>query len=625
MALTRKASAAAKRPTKSSLQDPSAALAELAEARCQQAAVSEVLQIVSDSPGDLAAVSDAIVDRAKRLCGADGGGLLIVDGAVVRLASTRDVPEAYSDYLARERSFPLAELFGRAATDRPFLQIEDLSSTQAYRDRLPLTVATVEAGFRTSLGVPLREGNAVVGIINLIRREARPFSENHIALVQAFAAQAQIAVKNARLFNETKEALERQTATAEILRVISQALTDPQPVFERIVATAALVLRCDMAIVLVREGDVYVHTAAATPEGSITDFTPERFPIDASANFPSRAFLAKTMLHLPDWSQIDLPKHERYIHETFGLNSALYLPLLRGDECIALLVFAGRRANIFGPSEIAHAESFRDQALIAIENARLFNETQEALRQQTAASDILRVIASSHNDLQPVLDKIVETACRLCKAYDAVALLREGDQLRVAAHCGPIPITFRTQQINRGWAAGRAVIERRAIHIDDFAKQAHEYPVSAALASRGVAAGSGNMLWRANVVMPLMREGEAVGVIGLRRAEPVPFSEGQIELLKTFSDQAVIAIENVRLFEEVQAKTRDLEESLQQQTATADVLKVISQSAFHLDAVLKTLTDSARSLSGAATAAVFLRDGETLVVRAESGCNPQFL
>ena len=279
-----------------------------------------------------------------------------------------------------------------------------------------------------------------------------------------------------------------------------------------------------------------------------------------------------------------------------------------------------RLAEVLAEREAELAEARR-------QNARLFDEVQakthnleealqEALRQQTATSDILKVIASSPNDLQPVLDNIVETACRLCSAYDAVVLLREGDQLRIVAHHGPIPITFASQQISRGWASGRAVIERRTIHIDDIAEHADEYPVAAALASRGVAAGSGKMLWRANVVVPLMRKGEAIGVIGLRRTEPVPFSEGQIELLKTFSDQAVIAIENARLFDEVQAKTRDLTEALQQQTATADVLKVISRSAFELDMVLKTLADSARSLSGATGVLALLRDGEVARLRA---------
>ena len=165
-----------------------------------------------------------------------------------------------------------------------------------------------------------------------------------------------------------------------------------------------------MAVMLLREGDVYVHTAAATSQGLVPDFVPSDSRSIASVNFPSRAFLAKTMLHLPDWSQIDLPEHERWIHGTFGVTSALYWPLLRGDESIGVLVFAGKRPNLFGPGEIAQAESFRDQALIAIENARLFDETQQALERQTATADILKVIASSPSDLQPVFEAIATTA-----------------------------------------------------------------------------------------------------------------------------------------------------------------------------------------------------------------------
>ena len=220
----------------------------------------------------------------------------------------------------------------------------------------------------------------------------------------------------------------------------------------------------------------------------------------------------------------------------------------------------------------------------------------------------------------------METACRLCSAYDALVLLREGDQLRVVAHYGPIPVTFASQAISRGLLAGRAIIERQAIAIDDIAKHTDEYPVAAALASRGAAAaGLEGMIWRANLVAPLMREGEAVGVIGLRRSEPVPFSEGQIELLKTFSDQAVIAIENARLFDEVQARTRDLDESLQQQTATADVLKVISRSAFDLQAVLDTLASSAAGLIGADFAVTYLRRDDAIRAAATFGCAPELV
>ena len=207
-----------------------------------------------------------------------------------------------------------------------------------------------------------------------------------------------------------------------------------------------------------------------------------------------------------------------------------------------------------------------------------------------------------------------------------VPLLREGDQLRNLAHHGPIPIAFASQQISRvGGYFCRAVIERRTIHINDIAEHADEYPVAAALASRGVAAGSGKMLWRANVVVPLMREGEAIGVIGLRRTEPVPFSEGQIELLKTFSDQAVIAIENARLFDEVKAKTRDLTEALEHQTATSEVLSAISRSPTEVQPVFDAIARSATELCGATSGGVDRFDGELIHLASHYNWSPEAL
>ena len=584
---------------------------------------------------------------------------------------------------------------------------------------------------------------------------------------------------------ELAEARRQQAATAEILRVISQSPTDAQPVFSRIVVAAAQLLRCDMVAVLLREGAAYFQAAGATPEGPMADLAPVRIVIDPDANFPSRAFLSKAMLHLPDWSQIDLPEHERRVRETFGVNSALFLPLLRGDVSISMLVFIGKRANAFGPSEIAQAETFRDQALItienarlfretqealerqtatadilkviasspgdvqpvfeaiatsanrllggistttwrfiddalilvgftptspaadkalqaafprplaefppflpardgkteqfidteaesgvpsllrdlgrlrgfrsmlfaplmsngvatglisvtrkepgafvdadvqllrtfanqaviAIENARLFRETQESLRQQTATSDILRVIASSPGNLQPVLDRLAETTCRLCEANDALLFLREDGNLRLAAHHGPIPTPagFVERPISRDWIAGRSVADREPIHVHDLAAAADEYPLGVSLAKEAAGAATPGLAWRTTLSMPLMREGEAVGAITLRRVEVGPFTDAQTALLRTFADQAVIAIENARLFDEVQAKTRDLTEALEQQTATADVLKAISRTAFDLDMVLETLVSTAARLCSAKHGQIFRRHGD---------------
>ena len=211
--------------------------------------------------------------------------------------------------------------------------------------------------------------------------------------------------KIALLTRERDEALARQIATADILRVISQSPTDVRPVFDSIVFTAVRLLRCDLAFVLLCDGATYSPAAVASPEGPHADVGPTNLPIDRSANFPSRAILDKKMLHLPDWSCIDLPEHELKIHKMYGVNSALYLPLLREEECIGLLTLVGKRPNILGAAEIAQAESFRDQALIAIENARLFEAEQqrsreltESLEQQTATSEVLKVISRSAFD-----------------------------------------------------------------------------------------------------------------------------------------------------------------------------------------------------------------------------------
>jgi signal transduction histidine kinase len=289
------------------------------------------------------------------------------------------------------------------------------------------------------------------------------------------------------------------------------------------------------------------------------------------------------------------PAAAQQMGREFGYNSIIAAPMTRQDKVIGAVVCAHHEPRVFNEKEVALIKAFANQAVIAIENARLFNELQartedlaESLQQQTATSEVLKVISSSTFDLQPVLDTLVESATRLCEAYDSVILLRDGERLRVRAHYGPIPVDFADWPIGRGWVTGRAFIDHKPIHVHDLQAAVDKYPDGSAMAIR--------LGHRTILATPLMREDEAIGALMVRRTEVRPFTDKQIELVTTFADQAVIAIENVRLFDEVQARTRDLAESLQQQTATADVLKAISRSAFDLKTVLDALVEAAARL-----------------------------
>src|SRR6202012_4905020 len=311
-----------------------------------------------------------------------------------------------------------------------------------------------------------------------------------------------------------------------------------------------------------------------------------------------------------------------------AVRSILAAPLLREGEGIGAILLRRQEVRPFNDKQIALLQTFADQAVIALGNVRLFEEVQakthdleEALRYQTGSANILNVIASSPTDVQPVLKAIVESACELCEAHDAVVLLKDGNDLCFSAHYGPIPINTERWPIDRSWASGRAVVDRATVHVHDiYADDAGDFHGGRELSRR-----AGSTAVRSILAAPLLREGESIGAILLRRQEVRPFNRKQIAMLQTFADQAVIALGNVRLFDEVQARTRDLQESLQQQTATADVLKVISRSAFDLHTVLQPLVESAARLCEAYMSLVTRQRGDTYFRAGAWGLPPEFM
>lgn len=401
------------------------------------------------------------------------------------------------------------------------------------------------------------------------------------------------------------ESVAQQAATSEILRVISQSPTDVKPVFDAIVLAAVRLFRCDLSFFLRCHGATFSQAALVGPDGSPIPLDPTVLPIDPEINFPSRTFVSRQNLHLPDWSAIDLPEHERGIHETYGINSSLFLPLLlRAGECVGLLALASKQPRVFDEGEIALAESFRDQAVIAIENTRLFNETQEALRRQTATADVLRIISRSVALAAPVFDTILESCQRLFNPFDAAVYLVEGNRVRGVARRGAGAGDWGTDSMPlEGSSTGAAIAQRRPIHFPDLADKA-DLPEDI----RAVVKETGGMTV---LYAPMISQDSGVGSLVVTRRPAKPFTEAEVGLIQTFADQAVIAIENARLFDEVQARTRELSESLQFQTASAEVLKVISRSPDDLQPVLDVIVETSRELCNALTSVIFLlRDGK---------------
>ena len=588
-------------------------LSELRESLEQQTATSEVLRVISSSPGDLEPVFDAILQNATRICGASFGNLELSENGAFRVGAMFNAPTAFAEQRRREpliRPHPLSAL-ARVVETKRFFQVENLPEHPSYKERFAPYVHLVEgAGARTLLVVPLLKEDELVGVLGIYRQEVAPFTEDQIALVQNFAAQAVIAIENARLLSELREALEQQTATADILKVIASSPSDVQPVFDAVVLTARRLLRREMAAILLCDDNATFRPRAITgPEGLITVLNPEPIKIDPAANFPSRAIVSKKNQHFPDWSTIDLPEEERNVRNMYGLNSSLYLPMVRGGDCIGVLLLGGAQPGIFSEADIALAEAFRDQAVIAIENTRLLGELRESLEQQTATAEVLRVISRSPGDLGPVFASMLENAVRICGAtFGTIYRAGPGGLQVVATQNMPAALAEHRHSAEYSPAApqtplGEVVATRAVVHVADMAGHPGYTERRVPALVTGVEVG-GVRTW---LGVPMVKDDELIGAFVLHRQEMRPFSDKQIALVTNFANQAVIAIENARLLTELRVRTDELSRSVSELRALGEISQAVN-STLDLENVLETIVAKAVQLSNTDAGAIYVFD-----------------
>src|SRR5262245_2727097 len=610
---------------------------ELAEAREQQTASSEVLQVISSSPGELSPVFKVMLENATRICEAKLGVLFLWEGqgqyrvAALHGASARLAQERRPGTIIRP---PPSTGIGRVASTRQVAHVPDVSVDKNYVDPPPgysPAGIVIHAGARTELAVPMLKDDNLVGTIVIYRTEVRPFADKQIELVQNFAAQAVIAIENTRLLNELRESLQQQTATADVLKVISRSTFDLQTVLDTLSESAVRLCDADHAWLARRDSGAYRVVAsfghAKEEHAAIIEFFLQHPFSPGRGTVIGRTALEGRPVHVVDYFadpelEWRVDPQWREAQRIGKYRTALGVPLLREGVPIGVLAMTRSSVRPFTEKQIELATTFADQAVIAIENVRLFDEVQartreltEALEQQTATADVLQVISSSPGALEPVFQAMLEKAVSICAAKFGTLYLCDADAFRMVAthNAPPAYVEARTKQFRPHPDApiARAARAKQAVQIADIrTTQAYTegfQPIVEAAELGG---------YRTILSVPMFKEDELIGAINILRQEVHPFTDKQIELVKNFANQAVIAIENTRLLNELRQRTDDLSEALEQQTASSEVLQIISSSPGELEPVFQAMLANAVRICDARFGNLALFDGSHMRVAA---------